>query len=148
MITGLGLWRSLAALIALAGIFWMLAPGPREPDRRILPPEPWELPQVSRALPGTSPEGLARAGLWGKLPDTVADGPMQDPPWRFLGVVRNGPERFVLIKFDGLPERKLGVNDELPGGSKILQIDEDSLCILVNGSRRKLSIYKTGPQIL
>lgn len=148
MIAGLGLWRSMGAMIALAGIFWILAPGPREPDRRIPPPESWELPQGLRAPPGISPEELARAGLWGKLPDAVAEGAMQDPPWRFLGVVRNGPERFVLIKFDGLPERKLGVNDELPGGSKILQIDEDSLCILVNGSRRKLSIYKTGPQIL
>lgn len=141
-------WRGLFGIALIAGIVWILAPGPTEPARSVQRPDPWSLPTAGEGPSGKTLEVLGKSNLWGTLPDVTAAAPLNDPDWRFLGLVRSGAERFVLIKIDGLPERRLNVNDTLPGGSKILKIEDDSLCILVNGARRRLKIHNMGPQVL
>lgn len=141
-------WRGLLGLAVLGGIVWSLAPAPTDPARLPAQAEPWLLPKVTEVVPSQTLEVLGRTNLWGKLPDAAAAPPLNDPEWRFLGIVKIGQERFVLIKLEGLPERRLNVNDILPGGSKIVKIEDDSLCILINGARRKLGIHNTGPRLL
>ena len=43
-------------------------------------------------------------------------------------------------KSDDKPAEPLGVGQTLPSGEKILQIDSERLCILINGKRRSLEI--------
>lgn len=140
--------RGLFGLALIAGIVWFLAPGPMEPARSQQQTDPWSLPAVGEGPSPKALEVLGRANLWGALPEVAAKASLNDPDWRFLGIVGSGAERFVLIKVEGLPERRLNVNDILPGGSKILKIEDDSLCILVNGSRRRLKIHNMGAQVL
>ena len=49
---------------------------------------------------------------------------------------------------EGQPEQRLTINDKLPGGSTILKIETDTLCILIDGKKRRLGIYETGPKFL
>lgn len=141
-------WRGVFGLALIAGIVWFLSPGPKEPARSPLQPDAWVLPAAADGLSQATLERLGKANLWGTLPDVAVAASLNEPDWRFIGIVTSGAERFVLIKTDGLPERRLNVNDILPGGSKILKIEEDSLCILVNGARRRLKIHNMGPQVL
>ena len=138
----------LALLVAAGAVEWRLAPAPpalRAPPRST---EPWVLPHAPSARPEQAMAILGKSSLWGKLPAAEAGKSANDPEWHFLGIATNGPERFVLIKMEGQPEQRLTINDKLPGGSKILKIEADTLCILINGKKRRLGIYKTGPQFL
>jgi len=84
---------------------------------------------------------LTGASLWGKLPETGAETSLNDPEWRFVGAVARGQERYVLVKIDHQPVMKLTQGDALPGGSKIISIENDRLCLMVNGKKRRLNIY-------
>ncbi len=108
----------------------------------------WLLPTLPAAQTAKAMEILGKKSLWGKLPEAEAAKPLNDPEWRFLGFVTSGPERFLLIKVDGQPEQRLNINDKLPGGSKILAIENDRICLLVNGKKRSLGITKISQQAL
>jgi len=142
-------WLVFLGLLTVIGYAaWWLAPTPPEPKPARIAAEPWVLPQVQKTQSGKALETLNKASLWGKLPEIETAKPLNDPEWRFVGIATNGSERFVLISVEGQAEQKLSINDTLPGGSKILKIQSDSLCILINGKRRSLGIYKMGPQVL
>lgn len=146
-ISGSGLrWAGAAAVAAVA--MWFLSPNPGGRVQVSSSPEPWELPpavaaQSSKPAP---PAGLAQ--LWGSAPEFAESAPLNDPAWRIIGIVRAGGDRFVLVKVDGQPERRLAVGESLPGGSRILGIEEDAVCILVNGAKRRLGIYLSSTQVL
>ncbi len=142
-------WPILLALLATAGVAeWLLAPVPPAPRALHRSAEPWVLPQSYMAQTEQARAILDKTALWGKLPAVEAAKPSGDPEWHFLGIATNGKERYVLIKVDGQPEQRLTINDKLPGGSKILKIENDSLCILIDGKKRRLGIYETGPKFL
>ena len=142
-------WPILLALLATAGVAeWLLAPAPPAPRALHRSAEPWALPQSYMAQTEQARAILDKTALWGKLPAVEAAKPSGDPEWHFLGIATNGKERYVLIKVDGQPEQRLTINDKLPGGSKILKIENDSLCILIDGKKRRLDIYETGPKFL
>lgn len=139
----------LVALPVLIGVAeWHYTPEPPAPRSLRVDAEPWALPRLPKSQPDKALEILNKVSLWGKLPDAAVALPLNEPDWRFIGVVTSGTERFVMIKVDGQPEQRLTINDKLPGGSKILDIGADSLCVLVNGKKRNLAIYKQGPQVL
>ena len=143
-------WLTFLAVLSMLGYAeWQLAPTPTTPKKMRLADEAWELPRLPDSQTNESLEILNRKSLWGKLPEKEASAlPPANPEWRILGIAANGAERFVLIKKEGQPEQSLRVNDMLPGGSKILKIEQDRICLLVNGKKRMLGIYKTGPQVL
>lgn len=139
----------IGLLIFIGYIGWWYAPTPPKPKptpRSVA--ETWALPMPPKAQTGNNVDILNKRSPWGRLPDVVVAKPLIDPEWRVLGIITNGPERFVLIKIEGQPEQRLGINDKLPGGSKILNIADDNLCLLINGKKRNLGIYRQGPQIL
>lgn len=149
MLTSSRTWLGLlGSVIAIGYAGWWLAPSPPMPRAVPKVAAPWALPNVSKAQPEKAMATLNKTSLWGKLPEAAASRPLNDPEWRFLGIAANGSEHFVLIKVEGQPEQRLTINDKLPGGGKILQVENDTLCILINGKKRSLKIYKTGPQVL
>lgn len=149
MLTSFRAWLVFLGLTVLTGyVSWMYAPAPPEPKSLRTVAEPWVLYQEPKAQAEKAQAILIKKSLWGKLPDAEAPASLNDPEWRFLGIVTNGPERFVLIKVDGQPEQRLTINDRLPGGGKIMKIENDKLCLLINGKRRSLGIYRMGPQAL
>lgn len=100
------------------------------------------MPQLPKARPEKAAEILDKISPWGKLPAPGEQPSLNDPEWRFLGIVARGSERYVLIKIENQPELQLKVGDKLPGGSQILKIEDDSLCLLINGKKRKIGIYQ------
>ena len=142
-------WPILLALLATAGVAeWLFAPAPPAPRALRKTAEPWVLPQIYMTQTVQAEAILDKTALWGKLPAVETAKSSGDPEWHFLGIATNGKERYVLIKVDGQPEQRLTINDKLPGGSKILKIENDSLCILIDGKKRRLGIYETGPKFL
>lgn len=141
-------WVLFAAAAVVVVVVWLAAPGPPPVGDTSREPERWQLPQPAKGPSPQSVEMLAKSALWGKLPESDGAAALGDPAWRFIGIAKRGEDRFVLIKVEGQPERRLGINDELPGGSRILEIGEDSLCILINGTRRKLAIHDTGRKLI
>lgn len=139
---------ALALLTAAIAVEWLLVPAPtvssRSPGR-----ESWKLPeplpphQAERAM-----EVLASTTPWGRLAGLPDRPPLNPPNWRILGIATRGSERAVLIRIDQQPDRQLGIGDALPGGSTILEIHEDFLCLLVEGKKRMLPLYPQGPQVL
>jgi len=148
MLTSSRVWLIVIALVVISFIEWLFAPAPATPGPLPQTGEPWHIPQAPKAQTEKALAILKQASLWGKLPDAAASKPLNDPAWRFLGIVKNGPQRFVMIQIEGQPERMLTVSDRLPGGSRILKIEDDTLCLLINGKKRSLPIYRQSAQIL
>lgn len=128
--------------LAVAGtVMWDQVTLPAAGKPPVLREAPWQLPDI----PGNDPKNalavIAEHTLWGSVAAT-APPPLADPAWRFVGVMRNGNERHLMISIENKPLATLKEGDELPGGSKILTIADDHLCLLVNGHKRKIGIYR------
>lgn len=140
-------WAALT-VIGAGVLQWMLVPAPVLPPPGRVADAAWQLPAAQKPQPQEALEVLQNAGLWGKVTETEAQKPLTDPPWRLVGVITGGPERYVLIMIEGQPQQQLKVGDSVPGGSRILSIEDASLCLLVNGKKRKLDIYPQGSLVL
>lgn len=130
----------LLAAIA-AGAMWQRIPEPPAPRLSAAAAEPWVLPQPRRDKPEKAVAAITERNLWGTV-IPAAQISLNEPEWRIVGVIRSGPERHVLISIDNKPTELLKVGDKLPGGSPILTIGDDQLCVLVNGKKRALRIYR------
>jgi hypothetical protein len=131
-----------ALLMVLAsGISWWLAPGPQAPPPVQRHEESWMLPVVLRGNTEKSVAAIGAANLWGAAVQTTAEGSLIDPEWRFSGVTVNGQEKLVMITIEGQAMQTLKAGDQLPGGAKILKINDDHLCLLIKGKQRKLDIF-------
>lgn len=136
----------LALTIAgIAYLQWLMVPPPAAAKSARLAEEAWNLPSQPAFDAKEALAALNSASLWGKLADSALAAPLNDPEWRFLGALARGQERYVIMKIENQPEQKLIPGDTLPGGSKILSIENDRLCLLVNGQKRSLAIYPQGP---
>ncbi len=139
------LGKLTALLLTLAaGLSWWLAPGPPA----------WQLPQGQEATatrPAKAPSrvekstdksvaAIVAANLWGTVQSAAAES-LIAPEWRFSGIAVNGQEKLVMITIEGQPAQVLKVRDQLPGGATILRIDDDHLCLLVKGKKRKLDLF-------
>ncbi len=138
----------LGLLIVIGYAEWWLAPAPLTSKPVRMGAEPWALPEAPKAQSEKAMTILNTTNLWGKLPEAEAAKSPNDPEWRFVGIATNGLDRFVIIKVEGQPEQRLTINDKLPGGSKILKIESDRICLLINGKTRSLDIYKMDRQVL
>lgn len=141
-------WPALGVAAATAVVAWVATPEPRPAATPGKAPDSWQLPALSRPPAPATFDALAKSSLWGDVAAPTVSAPLTDPPWRFLGIVRQGADRFVLIKAEGRSEQRLTLSEKLPDGSEIVEIGDDSLCILINGQRRRLAIYKMGSQVL
>lgn len=131
----------LAPLVLAAWVEWQLVALPAQPALTATAEESWELPALSRPQAGQAAEMLNTVSLWGKLAELDARPPLNDPEWRLLGIIQRGAERHVIIQVEGMPERTLVPGDALPGGSRILGVENNQLCVLVNERKRRLPLY-------
>lgn len=139
----LGKLTTLMLMLA-SGLSWWLAPGPQTSHTVQRHDESWVLPVASSSHTEKSAEksvaGIVAANLWGAV-QKAAEESLIAPEWRFYGVVVNGQEKLVMIAIEGQPPQSLKVADQLPGGAKILKINDDHLCLLIKGKKRKLDIF-------
>ena len=141
------LWVMLA-LVGVGIVLWTIIPAPPPPPPPArLPETAWQLPAGQKPPPQKALELLRTAELWGKVPEPAAQTAPAEPRWRFVAVAIRGAERYVLIEIQGQPQQQLKIGDTVPGGSKILDIEGATLCLLVNGQKRKLDIFPQERQI-
>lgn len=142
-------WFLLCLLLAVAFVAeWQQISLPGTPkllERRV---DNWEVPAIDKAEPEQALDILSKTTPWGKLPEPVEQGFAANTNWRLLGTFAVGLDRRVLMQLGTLPAQQLKVGDTLPGGSTILKIEPDSLCLSVNGKKRNLAIYQQGLQVL
>ena len=131
-------------LSVFAVVAWLVVPTPKEIRSPSMAQESWKLPTQPVFKVKDILATLNSVGLWGKLAE-IAQPSDIEPEWRFIGAMGRGHERQVIIKKTNQPEQILVPGDSLPGGSKILSIDNDRICLLINGQRRSLYIYPHGP---
>ena len=98
------------------------------------------MPRRAEKSAEKSVAAIAAANLWGTVQTAAAES-LIAPQWRFSGVAANGQEKLVMITVEGQPAQTLRVRDQLPGGATILRIDDDHLCLLINGKKRKLDLF-------
>lgn len=127
----------------IASLAWLVVPTPMAVRPPPLAEAPWKLPVQLVFNAESALTTLNSTSLWGKLTD-IAQPSDIEPEWRFIGSITRGNERQVIIKKDNQPEQTLVTGDALPGGSKILSIEVDRICLLLNGQKRSLYIYEQG----
>ena len=131
-------------IVGIATFTWFLVPPPSAV--KAVPPSegPWKLLAQQSLNTKDAIATLESVNLWGKLADLTQ--PIEsEPAWRFIGAMARGQARHVIIQKDNQQELTLVPGDSLPGGSKILSIENDRLCLLINGQKRSLYIYPQGP---
>ena len=137
------IFTAVLLLAAIAVIEWLMVPTPAAIKPGSIPDVPWKIPTLAAGNSKDALGTLTSINLWGKLADNVQPDE-GDPEWRFLGAMIRGNERHVVIKKENQPEQTLVPGDILPGGSKIVSIESDRLCLLINGTKRSLYIYPQG----
>lgn len=132
-------------LLAGAILTWFTVREPGAPKFLTTGSDTWALPQLPKRAPDPLVKTITEANLWGIVaaPAGGVTAPLNTPEWRFVGVFNSGKEQQVMISIDKKPAVSLKVGEELPGGAKILQIRDDQICVLVNGQKRALGIYRT-----
>lgn len=107
--------------------------------------EAWSLPTIAKPPPRKALEILGKASLWGRVAPLAADSGATQASWRFLGVVQVAGERTLVIQVGDQPARQIKAGELLPGGSKVLKIEQDAFIVLENGKKRIVEIYQQGP---
>jgi hypothetical protein len=132
-------------LLFIALVLWLMVPRPVAPKFLTSGSDTWSLPVLSKHEPDPLIKAIADANIWG-IVLAAANGPvapLNSPEWHFTGVFNDGREQHVMISIDKKPAVALKAGDELPGGAKILRIHDDQICVLVNGQKRTLGLYRT-----
>ena len=138
----------LALPLVVGWIAWGVGPDLPEAKVTRFSEESWTLAKLPAPDLKKAYDYLSTSSLWGKVEVARKDEPKIDPAWRFLAVMVNGSEKYVVIDVDKEPNRQLRIGDQLPGGAKIHEISQGSVCVIVNGKKRSLPIYPQYRQIL
>ncbi len=142
-------WVLALVLPLLAGwIAWGTSPDLPVTKAMRSSEEPWTLARLPAPDLKKAYDYLSTASIWGKVEVVKKDEPQTDPAWRFLAAMVSGSEKYVVIDVEKQPNRQLKVGDTLPGGAKIHEINQGSVCVIVNGKKRSLPIYPQDRQIL
>lgn len=138
--------RSLLVFaLLLAAVFyleWQALPPVPAVDPAAAADDPWQLPELRRPDIPTAHKALVTLAPWGSIDASLAGGPEPEPRWSLAGTMSRGGERYLLVRFEGQPVRQLGVGDSLPGDNRILEIRDDTVCVLVNRQRRLLRVFE------
>lgn len=129
------------APLAAAGLGVFLAPPPSvvKPSNNMA--TNFNLP--AEVLPRNYEPRLAELdgrNLWGNVRSPNEPQALVDPRWWLSGTGGVGKDRFVIMEREGSPAEFLKVGNSLPGQAKILEIQDDVLCILIDGKKRKLPV--------
>jgi hypothetical protein len=133
-------------LLLGCGLIYAFSPALPKATTRNLARETWALPAV-RQIDKLSYQQLKERNLWGDAitASAVTTGePLTAPDWNIIGVASNGTAATLLLSFSNAPERliELKVGEFLPGGAKIIGIEQDKIRILLNGKPRQLFLRR------
>ena len=136
------LFVTLLLLIALS--VWFALPLQPDPSSGSAATEAWALPTLPHRDAGKALATIAARDLWGAMAAAAAvNAPAPTPSWRILGIARNGPERFILMAYEGKPVAQLKVGDALPDGMTIVEIDDDRFLVKSDTTKKIVfGIYK------
>lgn len=136
---------SVLFITVVAGVSWWLAPAPQPAPQPASKPQDeadaWTLPAITPQKPEKFVASINDANLWGAV-EAAKQGPLNEPEWRFAGVTVNGSEKFVMVSVENQPLQLLKIGDPLPGGARILSVNDDHLCLSINGKSRKLDLFQ------
>ncbi|WP_025917401.1 type II secretion system protein N [Herminiimonas sp. CN] len=107
--------------------------------------ENWQLPQRQKIDIDSLILAIDDNKLWGTVgqpPAPANEKPLTPPNWRISGVFGVGNDGYLMLAVDGEPIKQLKTGDKLPGGATLYSIATDRICILLNGKKRILGIYK------
>lgn len=127
--------------IATIGLAAILAPAPSAIQPNTDEVAGFELPaEVTPRNYETKLAKLDERNLWGNVRSLSEPQVLTDPKWWLSGTGGVDKERFVIMEREGSQPEFLKVGDNLPGKAKILEIQQDALCILIEGKKRKLPV--------
>lgn len=138
--------RALVVAALLAGVVaveWRLVPVPPQPQPQPARTQEWTLPRIAAPQAARAVEVLNRTSPWGKLAQPGAV--QEDNSWKIVGIIARGDERSVVLRVGRQREQQLKKGDRLPDGSTLVDIHEDSLTLMTDGRKRRLSIYPGVP---
>jgi len=126
-----------AVLGALNGVFQAVS-DPADPNIR----ETWSVPQWAPYQAGDKRVELAKLEIWdGKKVAAAKPAAPPQQPWRFVGTVRKGKAyAAVILTGEGRIQRAIE-GDVLPGGEKILAVENGTLQIDANGTTQQLKTF-------
>lgn len=133
-------------LLVLASSCWFALPEPVQPKTITLATEPWRLPTPALRDSAKAIESITARKLWGEMAANAASAAPPEPPWKVMGIARNGAERFILLAYEDKPITLLKVGDALPDGMKIARIDDDRF-LVITADKKKIvfGMYKNEP---
>jgi hypothetical protein len=132
---------TLALVVIVACGAWWLTPTPANVASNSAPAVAWSLPTLAPKQVEKNVSLINAANFWGAPTLEAAQATLNAPEWRFAGITRNGVEKMVLISIDNQTPQLLKKGELLPGGSRIVEISDDHLCLMVNGKKRRLDIF-------
>ncbi|HET9579616.1 MAG TPA: hypothetical protein VFP44_17415 [Usitatibacter sp.] len=138
--------RALVFIGLIAGAVaaeWKLVPVPPPAQPQPSRADEWTLPRITAPQAARAVEVLNRTSPWGKLAQPGAL--PEDNSWKIVGIIARGDERSVVLRLGRQREQQLKKGDRLPDGSTIVDIHEDSLTLMTDGRKRRLSIYPGVP---
>jgi hypothetical protein len=133
-------------LLLGCGLIYAFSPALPKAAARNLARETWALP-AARQIDKLSYQQLKERNLWGDAvmaSAVAASEPLTAPDWNIIGVASNTAVTTLLLSFSNAPERliELKVGESLPGGAKIMGIEQDKIRILLNGKPRQLFLRR------
>lgn len=128
-------------LAAVACTSWWLAPGPQPVPTAQIQADAWTLPAMAPQKPERFVAAINGANLWGAVQAAV-QASLNDPEWRIAGVAVSGTEKLVMVSVGSQPLQLMKTGDALPGGARILRVDDNHLCLSINGKKRKLDLFQ------
>jgi hypothetical protein len=141
-------WWMIGVAVLMPAAFLLAQSSPDEAPRMVKPRrDDWTLPPAPvRVEP--APGLLATSRIWGV--ETEATDVPELPRWRIAAVyrtVKGDWELLIDLIGTGRVER-LRVGDRLPGGTPIVGIAEDRVCVQLENARRWLPVHEPAATVL
>jgi hypothetical protein len=121
---------------------WLTVPAVPHIAAATAAPSPWTLPTSEKTDVDAMAARIDAGNPWGIHHEQAEQAPLTPPDWRIMGSAANGDEHLAIIRIEGQAPTTLKVGDALPGGAKICAVDADRLCVVINGKKRNLGIYR------
>ncbi|GEM_PF-1778504 len=150
-------WVGAGLLTALAA--WTLFPLPTISSESSSQIKSWELPvvgEVRRTVVHPHYQAIRELAVWKlnaqqtkQAQVQAAAVPVAPPPskvsarnWQLLGIVEQGPRRYVLLSVDN-QVKAYPPSSRLPDDSQLLGIDADSIRVAKQGKTESVLLYET-----
>lgn len=132
---------SVITLLLGVGLIAIIAPVPSKPvsAEAARLDDAWVVPAVTPTRGNTQVlEGLRRSALWGAIADAPAGPDAKAREWRIVGITGAALKRTVILQFGDERILPLSAGDKFPDGTLIVEVQENGVCVSMNGKKRRL----------